>query len=298
MESFKGFTQEIPSQTVGGGIVVRGGMPLYQERFADWGDMLHHINTARPNWPHGQYSGFGKPEWFETTLPLIERGWHEGEDVLKALSARLVDLTTSLIERPYYSFDVTGMDFDVARVVEGEPEAWRVEHAAVAEGSGRKFVRIMFNNTRSGGANTEATTRKGAAIVALAELLTVAGYGVEVGTVDTSGFDGAVAECYVTVKTADQPIDHARLMFALAHPLMLRAVMFAIEERYPVMRGFQRRGDLVDYGYAVESQDRGDIYVATSSLYRSDAGDFNSTDGVIRWVKTQLKAQGIALGEE
>jgi hypothetical protein len=62
-------------------------------------------------------------------------------------------------------------------------------------------------------------------------------------------------EISVVVKKSSQPLDMSDLAFCLAHPAMLRRIMFSVAE----IEGWSDFADA--YGYPAEASDKGDIYL-------------------------------------
>ena len=166
-------------------------------------------------------------------ISLVE-GWREGEEQVARMSAPIVDLISSKIERNDIVYDVEGMGIDVAKYVEGEPECWQSYVATHVEGQGQRILRLVVNGSTSAGISTDEMIKRGSFITATVDCLERAGFNVEVWYVmGCLGYSKIHTDIHVKIKESNQPIDLARLAFALGHPSMLRRLLFAVIERTP-----------------------------------------------------------------
>lgn len=166
-------------------------------------------------------------------ISLVE-GWQEGEEQVARMSAPVVDLISSKIERNDIVYDVEGMGIDVAKYVEGEPECWQSYVATHVEGQGQRILRLVVNGATSSGIYADEMIKRGSFITATVDCLERAGFNVEVWYVMGCLGDSKIhTDINVKIKESNQPIDLARLAFALGHPSMLRRLLFAVLERTP-----------------------------------------------------------------
>jgi hypothetical protein len=154
--------------------------------------------------------------------------------MVSRMSAPVVDLISSKIERNDIVYDVEGMGIDVAKYVEGEPECWQSYVATHVEGQGQRILRLVVNGSTSGGIHADEMIRRGSFITATVDCLERAGFNVEVWYVmGCLGYHGVHTDINVKIKDSNQPLDLARMAFALGHPSMLRRLLFAVIERTP-----------------------------------------------------------------
>jgi len=263
-------------------------------KFDSWGEMVERAAnrpqssfatqlSSRKNESGGWY---GKASW-EDALRMAREGWPEGSSAAAKLSAVVREKIGSIMAKAEIQFDVTGQDYDIGLVNQGVPECWYYSEEKLEDGPG-KFIRLVFNNCTSGGVSANVMARKGAAVGAVVELLELAGHHVEVIL--------ACANAHwlwqTTIKTADQPLDIDRLMFALAHPASFRRLHFSLFEEYDA---FMKQHSS-SYGRVMEvpKSMQGDIYIA-GSLYSEP--QWASEEAAQRWVIDQLKAQGVKISE-
>jgi hypothetical protein len=95
-------------------------------------------------------------------------------------------------------------------------------------------------------------------------------------------------EVSVLIKKATQPLDMSDLAYCLAHPSMLRRIMFSAAE----IEGWSDVSS--GYGYPAEATDKGDLYVQ-ELFYGEFAKESEAVadEKVIDWVIKQLNMLGV-----
>jgi hypothetical protein len=181
----------------------------------------------------------GAKDWSSARRVALDGGWtHPAlaevdaivEDVrVKVADSGVVDTFTPM-------WDTAGSMVDVGAYCGGSPEhmiAWQ----PVADTSRGKVVRIAYNVTVSSDVDTDVMIRKGATILALCDILATLGFTAEIWAVECvaagTGTGSTWAGC-VRVKAASETYDRGDILFALAHPSMLRRAFFAANEQEPV----------------------------------------------------------------
>lgn len=257
-----------------------------------WGEMLDvALQPAAGTAPRTSRE-VGEGSWngtytFEQALDLARNGWHAVTDATMERMIPLVEAVGSMMQQEEYFYAVTGNTFDVARLLEGEPECWINQESNIKEGAG-KVLRIVFNFTCSASITREVIIAKGAAIAALVTLLERRGIPVQVDTVEYSGHYGQHYQMWVTAKEPGQDLDVPRLMFAMANLAMQRRISWAVHEAvWPIFGGGY-------YGSVGEVEDTGDLYIGCSMTGDPQWTDHNSAR---TWVIAQLRQQGIELRE-
>lgn len=278
---------------------------MRKDVFNTWHEFLEFVERATPATKmHRSHAVSFKETIFRGTanfaeaIELARSGWADGESRVNAISAQILSQVTSLIERQHIDYDVTGMAIDMGAYLTGEPHCWQTQTHTIEDGAGVKHVRLVFNGGASGGINAETLIAKGATVAALVQSLEAASIRVELWALCTcaTGERGTPPdyECRVLIKRADQHLDMGRIVFALAHPSMLRRLGFAARESYAdVMQQLGRRIPN-GYGYSCETTDQGDIYIAKSGLWEPE---WCNVASAVNWVKKMLREQGVILNE-
>lgn len=273
--------------------------------FDTWGDYLDYCEHAprddrrlspdNPSTGEGSYQRkFSGVSSFKEAMNLALTGWEEGANRSKKLADPLFDRVSSLIEKPEIVYDVTGMQIDIGRYMDNEPECWQRYEYKIDQGDGTRIIKMFYNVSASAGITKEVIEAKGAVASVMIELLEYAGNRVELYVGDAGVGGNYKFENYVLLKKADQPLDMPRIAFAVSHPAMLRRLGFACIERIPLewWNSFQ-------YGYGhpeeMTQKDEYDIYIGKSML---GAPQWTNEHEAQLWVIEQLKKQGIHLHKE
>lgn len=281
----------------------------YVEVFDSWGDYLDFgegpcglATESRMSYDRSDYyRRFSGTRNISEARALARSGWTECADEIERLAGGFFAELSSLIERENIFYDVEGVDFDVARVLENDPDSWmRFETETIEAPPGRRIIRIVFNFAASANISERVIRRRGAAAVAAMQLMELAGHGTEVWAAHavTGVSELGLHETYIRVKSVDQPFDLPRLSFALAHPSMLRRILFSVEERLDlgVRRYFSFGNDCgAMYGYPRDLTNRGDVYVSPAKAYDPR---WASGDTACEWVLSQLRECGVKLIEK
>lgn len=132
-------------------------------------------------------------------------------------------------------YAVSGGSVDMGKFVTGEPECmldWAQEPAA----SMGRVVKVVIAGSVSWQIDKQWIMSRGTAVLALVDTLHKLGVGVELwweSTVNGKTTPDGANKFTTAVKLHDsaEPMDIDNLMFALAHPSMLRRMMFSVKEQ-------------------------------------------------------------------
>jgi hypothetical protein len=258
--------------------------------FDSWGDWLEYCKQNLPSNHYNDASEKNDSEFtgtpnYSAALSLAVSGWEEKVSEARVLSEGLINKVLDKIATPVIHYDVEGIDFDMARVHRGEPEVWYRFEEHIIENDGDNVVRIVINNIASCGISTESIIRRGAVIAALVELLEYSHKKVEI--ISHTPFHTGKIEFRTIVKTANQPLDMARLMFMSGHPSMLRRLLFRALELNPK----EHRECGMSYGMPHDLQqcDWGDVYFGKMHYEQNEQWYKNPEQFII----DQLTKQGI-----
>jgi hypothetical protein len=158
-------------------------------------------------------------------LQLARAGWPEGRERIDALTAQLFASVTDRMLRPQVVTDVCGDMIDMGSYCEGRPDCWFTVEQADELTSGAQTVTIVADVCVSAGISKETIYVRGAAIAALVAAPEFAGRPCDV-IVAANTKDRA--EVRAVVKRAGEPLQLDALAFALAHPAMLRRLIFGV----------------------------------------------------------------------
>lgn len=249
---------------------------------------------------NGTFS-FTQTSSFSEAVQLANVGWPDGAVKVRALAAEVGEVTGN-IRRPEPVYSVAGHQFDIGRVISGDPECWiEYDRGATQASAGDHVVRIIVNASASSAVRADAIIMRGVAACVLAAALEQARIPTEILWEEccrpsNNGGDDLMVYRF-PVKYASQPLDLGRMAFELAHPSCLRRLLFAANEREDA--NIRRRwGYRSGYGYGspatdpLAAADPNVIYL--DKLYADDPGKWTPAS-VIRWVKDTLTARGVQL---
>lgn len=250
----------------------------------------NHAVSNRPNVSWDYEAGW------EGSVKLARDGFIEPLERVEKLATHVeskIDLT--LFQTEFQAtYDVAGSEVDVDVYLAGTPECM-IESTPLRVSKHGRAVRLLVPITCSACVSAEEFERRGAAVVALADLLARAQHPLEVWVaipINTStrgygaGKGGFPDWCdLIRVQSADEPLDVGRLLFAVAHPAAFRRHGFRSMEQSP---GFQGKYGKFGSGYGnvaeCNAEDLPDQAENTFTLpvldYRSDWSEAGAT----KWI--------------
>ena len=231
---------------------------------------------------------------WEEAKTMAKNGWLEGMNEIEKYRARILPIVAEKVLRPLPVYSIAGYNVDVGSFLAGEPECFMAREYEERNYPGRIY-KIVCYISFSAAISPETIIQRGAMICALIDAIEFAGHRAEVicnaaNSAYSNGEqrqglykDNGWLEISVVIKKSSQPLEMTDLAFCLAHPSMLRKLMFSVAE----IVGWS---DYVDnYGYPAEATDKGDIYIR--EVFSGTVPD----EDAINWVLTELEKLGINL---
>lgn len=251
-------------------------------------------------------SGWAGASW-DDALALATNGWTlsvpEVDVAVAALRGGLRDRVSALSLTPVW--EVTGSEVDVAAYLSGVPECMIDCEPRQLSSQGR-VVTFLIPATYSHTVPHDHVINRGVALTALCSTIITAAHSVEVW----SGYacslpprrpgDRVGRYCAVArVISAGEPLDVARLMFAMAHPAMLRRLWFGVwdsAQRCIAEHMSLNRYGAPEYDYAVNDLpgEMTDAYVLLSLI--EDQPQWRSSDTALAWCMTTFAGLGLIAG--
>lgn len=267
----------------------------HMEVFTSYGEFVNMANN-NPNPLSSDKESYG--DWHGGTKNLSEAatlasdGWSE---IRPDVDALLDNVTERLAERlaniyvPRHDFG--GAYVDMGRYLEGDPECMVTFNAEPAGAMGR-VVKIAVAVTASASIDAEDIKRRGIAVLALVDTITKLGCGVELWVDSTiQGDGGSRYTTAVKLHDSNDTLDIDSIMFALAHPSMLRRLVFSIQEQSPTA---SKQGARTHGGYGIPSKigitANNDFDVVVEKL-QDGYGDI--VRNPFEWVMSTVKGLGI-----
>lgn len=235
----------------------------------------------------------GNVSWLEAKK-LALQGWQDGLEQVKKYQTEITPQITEKVIRPSQIYDVAGYNVDVGRYLSNDPECFVSREFVVNNSPGRVFT-LVCSISFSAAIEPETIIQRGAIICALVDAIEYAGHRVEIicnwavskysnekyrtGKTKENGW----LEVDTTIKKANQPLEMIELAFCLAHPAMLRRIMFSVAE----IEGWSDFA--YAYGYPAEATTKGDLYI--QEIFSGTVPNKKA----INWVLEQLKKLNIEI---
>lgn len=181
-----------------------------------------------------RYDWTGKTDW-TGALKMARMGWTEQLESTLELAQSAVE--TADREHMMDSFnqpvwDVTGSQVDIGAFLAGTPECM-IDYPLTETSKVGRVITLCASVCYSGSIGSETINRRGRVIVALALALSRLGHNVELwADISSENIKGETLHMRILVKGADGELDAARIMFAYAHPAMLRRVGFGAKNKF------------------------------------------------------------------
>jgi hypothetical protein len=231
---------------------------------------------------------------WEQAKSMAIRGWIGGMNEIEKYRAKLLPIIAEKVLRPQQIYSLSGYNIDIGSFLANEPECFIAREFEERNYPGRIY-KIVCSISFSAAIQPETIIQRGAMICAMIDAIEFAGHRAEVICNDASTISDSKEfregkrkehgwfEVSVTIKKSTQPLEITDLAFCLAHPSMLRKLMFSVAE----IVGWSDFAHA--YGYPAEASDKGDIYIR--EIFSGTVPD----DKAINWVLKELDKLGINL---
>lgn len=256
-------------------------------------DSKSHRKRSRENYDL-QWSG--GLTW-EQAKSMAISGWRDGMIEIEKYRTKILPIIAEKVLRLKQINSISGYCVDVGSFLANEPECFISREYEERNYPG-PIYKIVCSISFSAAITPETIIQRGAMICALIDAIEYAGHRAEVVCNDAMSVGHSEEyrkgkyknqgwmEISVVVKKTSQPLEMTDLAFCLAHPAMLRRIMFSVAE----IEGWS---DFVNnYGYPAEATDKGDIYLR--EIFSGTVPD----DKAIKWVFEELEKLGINIETE
>lgn len=232
----------------------------------------------------------GSKSWEEAVE--LSKGWTEGAEKFERMKAKISN-TGNSSRKVTRMREVGPGGLNMGRYIMDHPQPFATRNDTNAlKGTKGKIVRLYVNISANALIKPDHIERRGAAILSLVDALQRSGRRVEIVAVQAvmNGYAKGY-ECHVKIKRPHERTNLPTVAFALAHPSMLRRIVFGAEEALgdPL---FDEHVGGWGYGNPSEMLDppKGAIY-----LSQIDGFNWGQDSYARRWVEDQCKAQGVTL---
>lgn len=218
-------------------------------------------------------------------LRLAREGWRRGVDLMDEVSDKITAPTPKTVRRQQ-RWREQGDDIDMQRIWSGNLDnAWRGTVRDLRNGPQR--VRILIDAIESGGEGADAMRWRGVAALKLSDLLTEAGYSVQIESVidcKDSSVESKTFKLRAIVKDYEAPSDLMTLAATTALPAFFRALIHC----WGLKVAKHRRLDGVSYQVRTPSVDAfkdGDEHAAVYLLPRTLKCAKSASDAVTNIIR-------------
>lgn len=256
-----------------------------------WDEYVDRAKDAVAKFPGERTSGRGS--WsggsFEEAVEMATvTGYKAAVVEVEQIVQQIDQLVTSDAYRVTFDtvFDVSGGEVDMGRFLSGEPECMRESFPVKVAARGRA-VRLTVNTGYLGAVEEYEVRRRGAAILALVDILARLQHPMEIWTARVAEV-GSVRLLYtVKVQDANQPLDMGRVMYAIAHPSYHRQLCFRNMAHDGRQYGFgSSKGGSTDiYEHELDEYPSGTAIVLNESIKPGETWDI---DRSVAWIHKQL----------
>jgi len=229
---------------------------------------------------------------WEQAKTMTINGWREGMLEIEKYRAQILPIIAEKVLRPKQVNSIAGYCVDVGSFLANEPECF-LAHEFEERNYPGEIYKIVCSISFSAAMTPETIIQRGAMICALIDAIEYAGHRAEVVCNDAMSVGHSDEyrkgkyknlgwmEISVVVKKTSQSLEMTDLAFCLAHPAMLRRIMFSVAE----IEGWSDFAS--NYGFPAEATEKGDIYL--KEIFSGTVPD----DKAINWVLEELTKLGI-----
>lgn len=169
---------------------------------------------------------------FAEAISLQREGWQEGADRVMKHADTLASFVAAakVAKSVQTTWDTSGIWYDAAKDLSGDPECWACEQFTGDAVSGR-IVSIRINTAVSAAVTAETMAARGVAVLVAVDLLEACGIRCEVIVAMASRQSGKPSvEANIIAKQASELAEPNSLAFNVAHPSFFRRFGFKFDQ--------------------------------------------------------------------
>lgn len=236
---------------------------------------------------------------YESAQGLALDGWAEIAPKVEKLANELERKIERKFANTYETrYDVGGIRVDIARYLEGEPENMIAPVTLENERQGGKAVTIVVPFQANWRVPADVLVARGVAVLALVSAVERLGGSARIiasASVQSGKNDHTTT---VVIKEHFQLVDRDRIMFALAHPAMLRRLWFSHLESLPtdVVKALNF-DESHAYGTPVIMPDKALERLHADKMLPFADHNEKASDYGMAWVLNELKTLGFTVND-
>src|SRR3990167_7140738 len=175
---------------------------------------------------------FSHTDTLDEAIQLARRGWPGGNEIIKRMTAEIMDRLKGKIPVPEPRFQTHGSHLSISKVIAGNPKPFvrLVDTGIRREAHVPKIANVVINIAASQAIKGDALILRGAAAIVLVNVLERHRMRCSIDLVatitNTLRPDGDKLELRLRVKHDGEHISLDKLAYFLGHPSALRRLMF------------------------------------------------------------------------
>lgn len=274
--------------------ISRNGVPnaVWVEEYDTLADLLVDAksNTKRKSSDKRDNNSWSGSASLDEACELGTRGWHEIRPEVDKLINSLDNIISATFGNMFETkFNITGESGDIDRYLVGDPECM-VDYVDVPQTRMGRVVRLLVNGTVNCGVSAETIKQRGAMICSLVDIINRLGVGVEVYSEIATASNNKYHSMLTKLHDSQQLLDIDNLMFAIAHPSMLRRISFSNME----MSKWEEAKKIIGGGYGSASNCKLQSHVNADVVidnFESGTGNFEE-DGM-KFIMSTITGLGL-----
>jgi hypothetical protein len=189
-------------------------------------------NTDRRSSDQERDSKWAGTADLDSAVKLGVDGWHDIRPDVDAMFSKMEEQINMALGDVFETrFDYGGDSVDIDRFMMGDPECM-IDYVTTPAGRMGRVVRVLVNGSASASVSPELIMQRGVLATALVDVLAKLGVGVEVWLESATNDNGKSKHSQlIKLHSSEERLDIDNLMYAMAHPSMLRRIGFSILER-------------------------------------------------------------------
>lgn len=221
----------------------KGGYTLYDHHFDSLLDLVYYLENTKPitqsdSSKTGDYSFTGTHS-YEEAMDMCKNGYFSPEvEKFQKIFFKVANQIDRKMKRLGVKHDVVGGVPDVPRYLMGHPLNMMAPAIRPMEKK-PKPINLRFNTAASCGTSKSSIERRGLTFVLLYQLLDKLGCNVRLETDELTRERSYFVNIGVELMKKGDIMNISKIYFPLVHPSFLRRIMFATEERLPVLKSRQ-----------------------------------------------------------
>lgn len=218
------------------------------QKFFDWDQFLDYADWSGKEHTRASQIKTVKREsqtmtrCFDDAMNLARNGWFDGINNLQKLDIK--DLAVTEILKQKYEiqtkYDVAGGAVNIGRYLSGIPDCMRRLNIQTNNALPSRIQKVIILGTFDTTVSTDQVLQHGYTVYQIIEALELANIQTEITIAFSSNkwdmrerYDYYFYETYIKIKNPEDVVYPEKILFCLAHPSMLRRLVFSEWERNP-----------------------------------------------------------------